>query len=699
MKEQGFNVGYIDKKYLIMNRYLPPLGDKLGFWNRLRIEGIRYAAEKGVEHEVLSRPKPRGRILDRLSIKEVNVDAINNLIQRLGIEGIDRLEVDVGVDFASKKLSTPIYIGDMSFGALSGNPNIALARAADIANVVIGIGEGGLHPEVGECSNIVIQWASGRFGIDRYMIRKGIAVTIKIGQGAKPGIGGHLPGEKVVDDIAKLRRIPPGSEALSPAPHHDIYSIEDLAQRVRMLNELTGKPVLVKAAAGHQARFIAVGIARAKALGAIIDGAGAGTGAAPKIVRDHVGVPIDFVISITDRLLRDNGLRDGFLLIAGGMIASGQDIFKSILLGANMVNISTALLIAMGCIMCHKCNTGKCPAALTNSLSEPRRLDIGWGVKHAVNWLKAVERSLKILTYSLGEDKLQNLVGRRDLLELYYADKDVAEIIDVVLKEPGQIAWYEEPQELDIPFEVMFYGKTPVVGMGGIVPGYTTPAERPLDLLRIEAAQVTRPSIDPYREEIDLRVTLHDGVTYEAPIVVPCIDDALVDAAEALGYPIECELLKYSKLVEVSPGTYPRTPEGIIIVDEGEFNGKRPWLEEWVVVLDDEGRRYRLREKFTLVAAGRLKDGADIYKLIALGADAVLPRALFNSVKERIHGEVKERRIEVYENVLIELSWELRLLMGAGGVTSYKSLRGNRWLLRSLDGYVARVLNVDIAGI
>ena len=685
----------------LVRDYLPVPSRGLEFWDREKIEEIRYAALKAVEKRALSPPMRRGRILDRLAIRDVRVDEVNDLARKLGPEGIDRLDVDVGLEFGSVRLRVPIYLGDMSFGALAGYPNIALAAAADIAGAVVGVGEGGLHPEVAKHRNIVVQWASGRFGVDIDMLRKGVAVNIKIGQGAKPGIGGHLPGTKVVGIIAKLRKLPEGVEALSPAPHHDIYSIEDLAQRVRMLMEATGKPVLVKVAATHQVGYVAVGVARSNAMGVIIDGAGAGTGATPQIVRDHVGIPIDYAVPVADRLLRDNSVRDGFLVIGGGMISSGQDVFKLVLLGANMAMMSTAVLVAMGCIMCHQCNRGVCPAALTSKVTAPRRIDVDVAVKRVVNFLKAIERTLKLLTYVLGEDKLQKLVGRRELLEAYSIDERVANVVGVDVAEYGPIAWYgDPPSNTPVTPEVYVQGKTPVVGMGGIVPGYTTPAERPLDLLRIEAAQVTRPPVDPYREEVSLRIKLHDGTVYESPIVAPCYDKALEDAAEALGYARECELLERPDAIAVPPGTKPSENHVfLVIVDEGLRGARRrPWLEEWIVILDEEYWRSGIRDEVTLVAAGDLRNGADVYKLVALGADLVVVRRPFKYLSQKLRDKPYAERFEAYLNTLIELTWELKLLMGAGGVTSVESLNGNRWLLRSLDGHVAQSLGVKVAG-
>jgi len=687
----------------LLNKYLPPVGGAAGpeFWERWRIERIRHAALHGLEEPLYTGVSRRGRLLDRLEVLGIKPEEVKALAEKLGPEGIDRLDVDVGLDFAGVKLRVPVYLGDMSFGALSGNPNIALARAADAAGAVVGVGEGGLHPEVAKSRNIVIQWASGRFGVDRDMLRRGIAVNIKIGQGAKPGIGGHLPSRKVVGEIAKLRRLPPGTEALSPAPHHDIYSIEDLAQRVRMLREFTGKPVLVKTAATNQVGFVALGTARADAMGIIVDGAGAGTGATPKIVRDHIGIPIDYAVPVVHDLLVDNGLRDGFIVIGGGMVSAAEDILKLVLLGADMAMMGTAALIAMGCIMCHLCNTGKCPTALTNSLDSPLRLDIDWAVARTVNWLRAVERGLKLFTYLLGEDSLHKLRGRRELLRLHNADPEVASVLGVELAEPGSVAWYGDPREEPVPREVYAEAKTPVLGMGGYVPGYTAPAERPIDLLRIEAAQVTRPPVDPYREEIDISVRLPDGTVYEAPIGVPCIDPALREAAEALGYPLDCELLERPYAAAVPPGSEPPPGTTVVIVDEelrGRLGRSKPWLEEWIVRLDDGYWRDGIRDTVALVAAGDLRHAADVYKLVALGADIVVVRRSLRWLSRKLAGEPYERRREAYENTLIELGWELRLLMGAGGLTSYQSLQGNRWLLRSLDGEVARRLDVAVAG-
>ena len=665
------------------------------FWTVDRIEYIRYASANALPPRVMEEgPSRYGRLLDRMVFRDLRPREVNEML-KLG-EALDKLEVDVGLDFGEVRLSVPVYVGDMSFGALSGRPNIAIARAVTEVGAVAGVGEGGLHPEVAKYKNIVIQWASARFGVDVDMLRRGVAVTIKIGQGAKPGIGGHLPGSKVTEEIARLRRIPVGVDAISPAPHHDIYSIEDLAQRVKALRLITGKPVFVKVAATNNVHFVAVGVARSTAAGVIIDGAGAGTGATPRVVRDHLGIPIDFAVPVADRFLRRNGVRDGFIVIAGGMIYSVEDVAKLAALGADMVNIGTAALLSMGCIMCHSCNTGTCPTALTNRLDDLKVLDVDWAAKMLTNYLVALRRGLKALLYSLGMSSLRELVGRRDLLVINHVDERVSEVIGVELGQHSETAWYGERPVL-VPKEVYEEGKTPVTGMGGVVYGFTTPARRPLDLLRIDAAQVTHPAVDPYREEVETWVRL-GGELFEAPLVVPLDDPAARRAAHALGLAVLDELegavVSPDEAVSVDVGKL--ADSGVIVIDE-RMGGKVA-AEEAVALLDVKLRREKIRSKVDIVVVGDFVDGGDVFKLVALGADSVAPTAFFDQVGRSVskYGEL-DRRFR-YENAVLELIDELKLIMGACGVTNAYHMVGNRELLRALDGSVARRLGVKIFG-
>src|SRR5512145_1026557 len=262
------------------------------------------------------------------------------------------------------QIETPIMIGHMSYGAISLPAQLAMAKAVHRIGTFMGTGEGGLaEPLYPYQDHMIVQVASGRFGVNIDYLERGAAIEIKIGQGAKPGIGGHLPGEKVNEEVSKTRMIPLGSDAISPAPHHDIYSIEDLVQLIRSLKEATEwkKPVFVKIAAVHNVAPIAAGIARSSADAVVIDGFRGGTGAAPKVFRDHVGIPIEAAIASVDQKLRDQGVRNEISIIASGGIRSSADLAKSIALGADAVYIGTAALVALGCRVCGNCYRNLCP--------------------------------------------------------------------------------------------------------------------------------------------------------------------------------------------------------------------------------------------------------------------------------------------------------------------------------------------------
>jgi glutamate synthase domain-containing protein 2 len=383
------------------------------FWSVERIEHIRHLARFGKPLWVWDRAKQTGnRILDRIRFRAELEDP--------GPDPSPNPSADTSTSMAYDRIemTTPLYLGDMSFGALSGIPNIALARTADITGIVTGTGEGGLHPEVRKCRRITVQWASARFGVDIDVLNTGLGIVIKIGQGAKPGIGGHLPGVKVTKPISETRRIPVGLDAISPAPHHDIYSIEDLGQRIAALKEATGKPVFVKVGVTNYIAYIAAGVARMGADGIIMDGQGAGTGAAPAVVRDNIGLPIEIAVPVVDQALRREGLRDGFTVVAAGRVSSAEDTAKLIALGADVVSLGTAALIAMGCVMVHKCHLGFCPTLLTNKIEEnpAKILSLETATRWAVNMVYGWTEELKNILDAVGVSSVRELVGRRDLL-------------------------------------------------------------------------------------------------------------------------------------------------------------------------------------------------------------------------------------------------------------------------------------------
>lgn len=317
-------------------------------------------------------------------------------------------------------LETPILFAAMSYGAISYPCHQALAQAATQLGIFYNTGEGGLHRDLYQYgSHTIVQVASGRFGVHRQYLETGAAVEIKIGQGAKPGIGGHLAGTKNIGDISKTRMIPEGTDAISPAPHHDIYSIEDLRQLVFSLKEATNyeKPILVKIAAVHNVAAIASGIARSGADIIVIDGLRAGTGAAPTQTRDNVGIPIELALAAVDSRLREEGIRNHVGLVASGTIRNSADIVKAIALGADAVAIGTAALIAMGCHMCHSCHTGNCSWGICTQRPElTRRLNPEEARDRLVNLITGWTHEIKEIMGGMGINSIETLRGNRMML-------------------------------------------------------------------------------------------------------------------------------------------------------------------------------------------------------------------------------------------------------------------------------------------
>jgi len=333
------------------------------------------------------------------------------------------------------KLSMPVMFSAMSYGSISYNAHESLARAAEELGIFYNTGEGGLHQDFYRYGkNTIVQVASGRFGVHPDYLNAGAAIEIKIGQGAKPGIGGHLPGMKIVGDISRTRMIPEGSDAISPAPHHDIYSIEDLRQLVYSLKEATNyqKPVIVKIAAVHNVTAIASGIARSGADIIAIDGFRGGTGAAPTRIRDHVGIPIELALAGVDKRLRDEGIRDSVSLIVGGSIRSSADIVKAVALGADCVYVATAALIGLGCHLCRSCHTGKCNWGIATQVPElTKRLNPDLGYKRLINLLTAWQHEIKEMMGGMGINSIEGLKGNRLMLRGVGLNEKELEILGI----------------------------------------------------------------------------------------------------------------------------------------------------------------------------------------------------------------------------------------------------------------------------
>ena len=318
------------------------------------------------------------------------------------------------------KLEVPVLFSAMSYGSLSYNAHESLARAAAQLGILYNTGEGGLHEDFYRYGkNTIVQVASGRFGVHKDYLSAGAAIEIKMGQGAKPGIGGHLPGQKIVGDVSKTRMVTEGTDAISPAPHHDIYSIEDLRQLVFSLKEATNyeKPVIVKIAAVHNVAAIASGIARSGADIIAIDGFPGGTGAAPTRIRDNVGIPIELALASVDQRLRDEGIRGSVSIIAGGSIRSSADVVKAVALGADAVYIATSALLALGCHLCRTCQTGKCNWGIATQRPDlVKRLNPDIGCQRLVNLVTAWQHEIKEMMGGMGINSIEALKGNRLML-------------------------------------------------------------------------------------------------------------------------------------------------------------------------------------------------------------------------------------------------------------------------------------------
>ena len=402
-------------------------------WQSDTIKEIyKQASSGGVLLSSMGNPKPLPVYWDKILINasqvtNPSIDPLREPMETKVFLGKKNIPVERNEDGSLKdnlppqlELSMPVMFSAMSYGSTSYNAHESLARAARELGILYNTGEGGLHEDF-YCygDNTVVQVASGRFGVHEEYLKAGAAVEIKMGQGAKPGIGGHLPGAKIVGDVSKTRMIPEGSDAISPAPHHDIYSIEDLRQLVFSLKEATEykKPIIVKVAAVHNIAAIASGIARSGADIIAIDGFRGGTGAAPTRIRDNVGIPIELALAAVDQRLRDEGIRDNVSLVVGGSIRSASDVVKAIALGADACYIATAALLALGCHLCRTCQTGRCNWGIATQRPElVKRLNPNIGYERLVNLLTAWKHEIKELMGGMGINSIESLRGNRLML-------------------------------------------------------------------------------------------------------------------------------------------------------------------------------------------------------------------------------------------------------------------------------------------
>ncbi|MCG5498061.1 glutamate synthase large subunit [Ectothiorhodospira variabilis] len=308
--------------------------------------------------------------------------------------------------------------GSMSFGALSQEAHEALAMAMNRIGGKSGTGEGGEQTErfgtERECS--MKQVASGRFGVSARYLAQARQIEIKMAQGAKPGEGGELPGGKVDEGIARVRFTVPGVGLISPPPHHDIYSIEDLQQLIHDLKCANPRAEIhVKLVAKANVGTIAAGVAKARADAVLISGDSGGTGAALKTSIKHAGTPWELGLAETQRVLMANGLRSRITVRADGGFLTGRDVMIAALLGAEEYGFGTAPLVTLGCIMLRKCHCNTCSVGVATQDPELRRRFEG-DPAHIVNYLRFVAEEMRRIMAALGFRTLDEAIGRVDCL-------------------------------------------------------------------------------------------------------------------------------------------------------------------------------------------------------------------------------------------------------------------------------------------
>ena len=371
----------------------------------------------------------------RTPIKIQNVESVENIIKRFGS-------------------------GSMSHGALSKEAHETLAIGMNRIKGASCSGEGGEDKKRfklmsnGDSSNSrVKQIASARFGVTINYLNNCNEIEIKIAQGAKPGEGGQLPGFKVTKEIAKLRHSTPGVSLISPPPHHDIYSIEDLAQLIYDLKQINPKARIgVKLVASSGVGTIAAGVAKAKADVILISGHSGGTGATPQTSVKYVGIPWEMGLTEVNQILTLNNLRHSVTLRTDGGIKTGRDVVIAAMMGAEEFGVATTALIAMGCIMVRQCHSNTCPVGICTQDEELRKKFTGTPEK-IVNLFNFIAEEVREILAKLGFNNLNQIIGRTDLLKQVSKGSSDLDDLDLnplfVQADPGENKRYCENNSIN----------------------------------------------------------------------------------------------------------------------------------------------------------------------------------------------------------------------------------------------------------
>ena len=324
-------------------------------------------------------------------------------------------------------IESPVYISHMSFGALSAEAKTALAKGSALAKTAMCSGEGGILPEERNAAyKYIFEYVPNKYSVTDENLQNSDAIEIKIGQGTKPGMGGHLPGEKVTPEIARMRGRNPGDDIQSPSKFPEVNSPDDLKAMVSMLRERSlGRPVGIKISAGNIEPDLAVCVYACPDF-ITIDGRGGATGSSPFLLREATTVPTLFALSRARRYLDSVG-SDVELVITGGLRVSA-DFAKALAMGADAVAIATAGLMALGCRQYRICGSGRCPQGIATQDAELRkRLDVGKASQRVANFLNVSNNELKTFARITGHVSVHDL----NLSDLITTDRDISEFTGI----------------------------------------------------------------------------------------------------------------------------------------------------------------------------------------------------------------------------------------------------------------------------
>jgi glutamate synthase domain-containing protein 2/NAD-dependent dihydropyrimidine dehydrogenase PreA subunit len=369
-------------------------------------------------------------------------DKIRLVFPRTQAKEIPETEISTSIELnrsgdsrPSVTIPVPFYLGGMSFGSVSIITMLSRVRAATALGTFCCTGEGG-YPDhlIPYDDHIITQVATGLFGVREETIKRVRIVEFKYAQGAKPGLGGHLLGDKVTPAVAKMREAVTGSALFSPFPFHSVYSVEDHKKHVDWIKETNHRALVsVKVSTPTDVDMVAVGSYYAGAHIVQLDGSYGGTGAAPDIAKKNIAMPIEYALPKVHKFLLEEGIRDRITIIASGGIRSAHDMAKAIAMGANGVCLGTADMVALECIRCHHCESGRgCARGIATTDDELTKLmDLEWGTQRIINMYMSWRTQLVQILKRLGLASVNELVGRFDVLA--HLDYIKQEEIDGVL--------------------------------------------------------------------------------------------------------------------------------------------------------------------------------------------------------------------------------------------------------------------------